>query len=138
MTLAVLLLCFLHLAIATAGLFTRNDLQAVCSNLSVSTPQAPQGPGPLNQGRVRPLFARRGQYERQRINVPSKEVLVPPNDLRPPSNVAPKPVKPNCSQFTQSCLPQSGCCDPFASCHCRFFNAICFCRMTNSLYKKKT
>ncbi|XP_044032881.1 agouti-related protein-like [Siniperca chuatsi] len=139
MKLAVLWLCILHLAFISAGLLTRNGPQAAHCNLSDSTAQGPQSTGSLNQGRQRPLFARRGQYERQRIHVPKpKEVPVPPNDLHPPSKVAPKPVKPNCSQLTQSCFPQSGCCDPSASCHCRFFNAICFCWRTNSLHKKKT
>ncbi|XP_070784607.1 agouti-related protein-like [Enoplosus armatus] len=139
MKLAVLWLCVLHLAFVSAGLFRSNDPPVAPSNLSRSRTQDPQSTGSLNQGRQRTLFARRGQYERQRIHVPKpKEVPAPPSDLRPPSKVAPKPVDPNCSQLTQSCLPQSGCCDPCASCHCRFFNTICFCRRTNSLYEKKT
>ncbi|XP_051267091.1 uncharacterized protein LOC127369603 [Dicentrarchus labrax] len=139
MKLAVSWFCILHLAFVSAGLFTRDGLQAAHNNLSGSRAHAPQSTGSLNQGRQRPLFARRGQYERQRIHVPKPKVVpVPPKDLPTPSKVAPKPTKFNCSELTQSCLPQSGCCDPCASCHCRFFNAICFCRRTNSFYEKKT
>ncbi|XP_037612214.1 agouti-signaling protein-like [Sebastes umbrosus] len=139
MKLAVLWLCMLHLAFVSAGLFNRKDLQTAHSNVSVSsraqqTPQRiqPLNTGSLNRGRQRPLFARIGQYERQRIIVPKKpKVPVPPKDGPSSPKVVPKPVKPKCSQLTQSCLPQSGCCDPSATCHCRFFNAICFCRRTN-------
>uniref|UniRef100_A0A3B4AE11 Agouti domain-containing protein n=1 Tax=Periophthalmus magnuspinnatus TaxID=409849 RepID=A0A3B4AE11_9GOBI len=46
---------------------------------------------------------------------------------------ASKPTTPRCSQLTQSCLPQDGCCDSWASCHCHFFNAICFCRRNTPL-----
>ncbi|XP_029313986.1 agouti-signaling protein-like [Cottoperca gobio] len=139
MKLAFIWLCFLHLTFVSAGLFTqRNDLQTDHSNVSVSRTQAPQriqplSTGSLNQGRQRPLFARRGQYERQRIHAQKPKVVhVPPNVVSPPSKVARKPVKPKCSQLKQSCLPQSGCCNQYATCHCRFFNAICFCRRTNS------
>ncbi|XP_018553706.1 agouti-signaling protein [Lates calcarifer] len=139
MKLALLCLCLLQLALVSAGIFTRNDLQATYSNLSASRAQSSHSTGSLNQGRQKPLFARRGQYERQRIHVPKHRVVpVPPNDHPPPPlspKVAPKPVNPKCSQVTQSCLPQSGCCDPNTMCHCRFFNAICFCRRAN---EKKT
>ncbi|XP_068160335.1 agouti-signaling protein-like isoform X2 [Antennarius striatus] len=92
-----------------------------------------------NRGSTRPLFARRGHYEQQRIQM-QKPKLVPVLRKNPPtpSNVPPKPVKPKCSHLTQTCVPQSGCCDPVASCHCRFFKAICFCRRTNSLSIKKS
>lgn len=61
-----------------------------------------------------------------------KVVSVPWNDIlpSPTTKVEAKPVEPSCSQLKQSCLPQFGCCDPRASCHCRFFNAICICRRT--------
>ncbi|XP_056220617.1 agouti-signaling protein-like [Seriola aureovittata] len=136
MKLAVFCLCILHVTFVSAGLFTRNDLQAVHSTLSVNRAQAPQSAGSLNQGRQRPLFARRGQYERQ--SVPKSRVVPaspnrspsPPPPPPPPTKVTPKPVKFKCSYLKQSCLPQSGCCEPYATCHCRFFNAICFCRRT--------
>ncbi|XP_010741851.1 agouti-signaling protein [Larimichthys crocea] len=129
--------CILHFALVCAGLFNRNDLQAAHSNLSGSRAQTPQSTGYLNQNRQRPLFARRRQYERQRIHVQKPKPILP--NIEPlPSKPAPKPANPNCSQLTQSCSPQSGCCDPCSSCHCRFFNAICFCRKTNSLCEKKT
>ncbi|XP_059182631.1 agouti-signaling protein-like [Centropristis striata] len=128
MKLAVLWLYILHLAFVSAGLLSRIDQQNAKTNMSVGLAQAPQSTGSLNPSRQR-LFARRGQYKRQRIHVPKPKVVpVTPNDIQPPNKVDPKPAKPNCSQMTQSCLPQSGCCDLSASCHCRFFNAICFCR----------
>ncbi|TDG97085.1 hypothetical protein EPR50_G00222320 [Perca flavescens] len=130
---AVMWLCIVHLALVSAGLFTRNDLQAAHSNVSSRRVRAPQSTESLYRGRQRPLFARRGQYERQRIHVPKDKVApVPLNDIPPPPKVTPKPMKPNCSSLTQSCLPQSGCCDPFATCHCRFFNAVCVCRRIKS------
>lgn len=55
----------------------------------------------------------------------------------PLPQVTPTPVKFTCSHLTQSCLPQSGCCEPHTTCHCRFFSAICFCRRTNWQYEKK-
>ncbi|XP_054479316.1 agouti-related protein-like [Anoplopoma fimbria] len=138
MKLAVMWLCILHLTVVSAGLYNRNDPRAGHSNVPGSRAKAPQktqppSTGSLIQGRQGPLFARRGQYERQRIHA-SKPKVVPalPNSAPPPSKAAPNPVKPECSQLTQSCLPQFGCCDQGATCHCRFFNAICFCRRITS------
>ncbi|XP_036935267.1 agouti-signaling protein-like [Acanthopagrus latus] len=129
MKLAVTWFWILYLALISAGLFTRNDLSAARRNVSDS-----QSTGSLNNNRHRTLFARRGKYERQRIYVPKPRVVpVPSDDLEPPAKVSPKPVKPSCSQLTQSCQPLSGCCDRCASCHCRFFNAICYCRKTNTV-----
>uniref|UniRef100_A0A3B4TL66 Agouti-signaling protein-like n=1 Tax=Seriola dumerili TaxID=41447 RepID=A0A3B4TL66_SERDU len=120
MKLAVFCLCILHVTFVSAGLFTRNDLQAVHSTLSVNRAQVPQSAGSLNQGRQRPLFARRGQYERQMVPAsPNRSPSPPPP---PPPKVTPKPVEFKCSYLKQSCLPQSGCCEPYATCHCRFFN----------------
>lgn len=36
---------------------------------------------------------------------------------------------PHCSRMKENCAPgpHSRCCDPCASCHCRFFNTICRC-----------
>ncbi|XP_020778844.2 agouti-signaling protein-like [Boleophthalmus pectinirostris] len=82
--------------------------------------------------RQRPIFARRGQYERQRVQVPAKPHKFPVGPTVP--KPAPKPSPSRCSQLTQSCLPQDGCCDLWASCHCHFFNAICFCRRTTPLH----
>ncbi|XP_069007201.1 agouti-signaling protein-like [Embiotoca jacksoni] len=138
MKLAVLCLCMLHLALVSSRLFARNDLQAAESSLSLGKAQAPRSTGSLNKGRVRPLFARRGQYERQRIHVPRPRVVpVAPKNIAPPAKVTPDPVISNCSQLTQSCFPQSGCCDPCATCHCHFFNTICFCWRVNSQCNKK-
>lgn len=63
----------------------------------------------------------------------------PKERATPPSVPLPSPTvkvedsaaETSCSQLTQSCVPQFGCCDPQALCHCRFFNAICFCRRLN-------
>ncbi|XP_047424482.1 agouti-signaling protein-like [Mugil cephalus] len=135
MKLAVLCLCFLHLAFVSSRLFARNNLQPTHSRT-----QAAQSTGSRNQGRLRPLFARRGQYERQRIYVPKpRRVTVPLVKIAPtsPQNAS-YPLKINCSELTQSCLPHSGCCDPCATCHCHFFNAICYCRRVSSQCEKKT
>ncbi|XP_068438401.1 agouti-signaling protein-like [Clinocottus analis] len=138
MKLAVLCLCLLHLTVVSAGQYTRKPPRNGHGNAAGSPAKAPQKPQPLGtgsviQGRQRPLFARRGQYERQRIHTSKPKVVpVAPNGALPPSRAAVKPVKPKCSQLTQSCLPQFGCCDSGATCHCRFFNAICFCRRSIS------
>ncbi|XP_035475741.1 agouti-signaling protein-like isoform X1 [Scophthalmus maximus] len=138
MKLAVLCLCVLHVTFADAGIFARNEPQATNRNLSANRERATQSAaGTSNHGRQRPLFARRGQYERQSVPKPGV-VHVSPNVLPRPRKVAPKPVMPTCSQPAQTCLPQSGCCGPHNMCHCRFFNAICFCRRKNSQYEKKT
>ncbi|KAM9839664.1 uncharacterized protein ACBR49_016656 [Aulostomus maculatus] len=131
MKLTVLCLCLLNVAFVTSRLFARNDLQFGRSNLSKTHQRTA-----LGQGRQRTLFARRGQYEQQRIYKP-KSVPVPPK-IVPPTKAAPKPSIPMCSQPGQSCFPQSGCCEPCSTCHCHFFNAICFCRRTNSQCTNKT
>uniref|UniRef100_A0A668ALK6 Agouti domain-containing protein n=1 Tax=Myripristis murdjan TaxID=586833 RepID=A0A668ALK6_9TELE len=91
----------------------------------------------LIQVRQRTLFARRGKYERQKMHV-MKPKVAPAPPRRPPPKVAPNPISPRCSRTGESCLPQSRCCEPCATCHCRFFNAICFCRKTNSQCGRKT
>uniref|UniRef100_A0A8C4ZI08 Agouti domain-containing protein n=1 Tax=Gadus morhua TaxID=8049 RepID=A0A8C4ZI08_GADMO len=55
----------------------------------------------------------------------------------PPPKVAKLPDAPRCTEVSKGCLPNSRCCDPCASCQCRFFNTICFCRKTNSMCGKK-
>ncbi|XP_042366845.1 agouti-signaling protein-like isoform X2 [Plectropomus leopardus] len=132
MKLVIMCLCIVHLSLASAGLSVRNDLQTAHNNVTVSWRKASQSTESLNLGRQRSLFARRGQYERQRIHAQKPKVPVPPKVGPPPSKVAPKPAKLKCSQLSQSCVPQSGCCDPRVSCHCRFFNTICFCRRIKS------
>uniref|UniRef100_A0A3Q3W5S5 Agouti domain-containing protein n=1 Tax=Mola mola TaxID=94237 RepID=A0A3Q3W5S5_MOLML len=127
MKLALPCFCVLQVAFVGAGLF-RGEQPEIGRG----------GRAQLAHSRQRPLFARRRQYEKQRIIVQkTKEVSVPLNNLPPPTEVAPKPVKPSCSQLTQTCLPQSGCCDLSASCHCRFFNAICFCRRIQMSFHPK-
>ncbi|XP_028289104.1 uncharacterized protein LOC114453412 isoform X2 [Parambassis ranga] len=135
MKLAILCLCILQLDIVSCRIFTRNNLQATYRG------QASQSTGfNMSRSRVKPLFARRGHYERQRIYVLKPRVVTAaPLHMSPTPEVTPvDPVSPKCSELAQSCLPQSGCCDPCAACHCRFFNAICFCRRVSSQCGKKT
>ncbi|XP_032925549.1 agouti-related protein isoform X1 [Catharus ustulatus] len=33
-----------------------------------------------------------------------------------------------CVRLLESCIGQIPCCDPCATCYCRFFNAVCYCR----------
>ncbi|NWV36153.1 AGRP protein, partial [Grantiella picta] len=37
-----------------------------------------------------------------------------------------------CVRLLESCLGQIPCCDPCATCYCRFFNAFCYCRKISS------
>ncbi|NXL07101.1 AGRP protein, partial [Mesembrinibis cayennensis] len=38
-----------------------------------------------------------------------------------------------CVRLLESCLGhQIPCCDPCATCYCRFFNAVCYCRKISS------
>ncbi|XP_029978657.1 agouti-signaling protein-like [Sphaeramia orbicularis] len=138
MKLAILCLCVLCVALADGRIFTRNDLQIAHKNMAGNRAQIPHSSAKSsNQSKQRTLFARRGQYERQRIHVPKPKV-VPSSPSAPSPKRRPKPVKPRCSQLTQSCVPQDGCCDRWAACHCHFFNAICHCRRTNPNHTQKT
>ncbi|KAL6098083.1 uncharacterized protein ACO6RY_13469 [Pungitius sinensis] len=138
MKLLVMCLCIVHLVAVGAGQSSDSDPRPGRSSVPVSRAKAPQktrslSAGPVIQDKQRPLFARRGQYERKRIPAPKPKVVHGPlKDPPPSSKVAPKPGNPTCSQLTQSCLPQFGCCATNATCHCRFFNAICFCRRSTS------
>nr|XP_004568531.1 agouti-signaling protein-like [Maylandia zebra] len=133
MKLALLCLCIVQLAFGSRRI---NDREAAARG-DVPLRKASHGTGSTNEIRVRPLFARRGHYERQRILVPKpRGGPAAQNEICPPAKVRPNPVKIKCSQLAQSCLPQSGCCDSCATCHCRFFNAICFCRKTKSQSEK--
>uniref|UniRef100_A0A672F695 Agouti domain-containing protein n=1 Tax=Salarias fasciatus TaxID=181472 RepID=A0A672F695_SALFA len=124
---ALALLCLLQLALVHGGLFSRHELQA-----------SSRGAGSPNQSRVRPLFARRGQLERQRIHVPKPKVAPgPPNHVPAPAKKEANAAKPPCSQLTHTCLPLSGCCDAHASCHCRFFNTICYCRRVKPQHESR-
>ena len=68
-----------------------------------------------------------------------KPKVAPEPPRLPPPKVKPKkPINPRCSLLGDSCVPHTRCCDPFVSCHCRFFNAICYCRRTNPQCRKKT
>ncbi|KAG7488283.1 hypothetical protein MATL_G00033530 [Megalops atlanticus] len=77
------------------------------------------------QGKTKTLFARRGVQEQQRLRAAKTK----------PELVA--PVK-RCSRVMESCVPNTPCCDPCASCHCRFFNAICYCWRLGRHCQKKT
>ncbi|KAI4901765.1 hypothetical protein NFI96_013519 [Prochilodus magdalenae] len=78
-----------------------------------------------NQRKPRTLFARRGavEYQKLRATKPHVEAV---------------PVTPRCSRVSESCFPHSNCCDPCASCHCRFFNTICYCWRLGRHCQKKT
>ncbi|XP_030613018.1 agouti-signaling protein-like [Archocentrus centrarchus] len=137
MKLALLCLCIAQLAFGSRRI--SDPRAAARGDVTVSRARASPSTGSLNEIRVRPLFARRGYYERQRILEPKpRGAPAAQNEICLPAKVSPNPVKIKCSQLAQSCLPQSGCCDPCAACHCRFFNTICFCRKTKSQYEKKT
>ncbi|XP_062235990.1 agouti-signaling protein-like [Platichthys flesus] len=133
MKVSLLCLCVLvHVCLVHAGLFGRDELQQTASSTKTKTSQST---GSSNHVRQRPLFARRGQYERQ--SVPKRKAGHNSQHGRPPpSKGVPRPVKPiMCAQLGQSCLPQSGCCVRHHICHCRFFNTICFCRRKHSVKK---
>nr|FAA00756.1 TPA: Agouti signaling peptide 2 [Tetraodon nigroviridis] len=115
---------FLHVASVAAGLFGGSDVKTSRSSLTGGRAQLPQNAGFWIQGTHRPLFARRKPYKRQRIMKKKPQAPRPSPTVR----VDGGPSLSGCSQLTQGCSPQFGCCDPQALCHCRFFNAICFCR----------
>ncbi|XP_053492304.1 agouti-signaling protein 2b [Ictalurus punctatus] len=73
------------------------------------------------------LFARRGLAEYER-----SQAMKPLND--------PVLKAPRCSRLKENCAPDSHshCCDPCASCHCRFFNAICRCWRLGRPCQRKT
>ncbi|XP_029001601.1 agouti-related protein-like [Betta splendens] len=123
---AVLSLCLC----VSAGLFTRKEDETSRNSLSAGGVDAAQSSGYVSKGRRRPLFARRGQYERQEPRVLKHSVASGFPDNRSSASKVSKTTKPKCSELSQSCLPTSRCCDPCSTCHCRFFKAICFCRRT--------
>uniref|UniRef100_A0A8C5H6Y5 Agouti domain-containing protein n=1 Tax=Gouania willdenowi TaxID=441366 RepID=A0A8C5H6Y5_GOUWI len=110
-----LFLCLLYVSLGCCRLFARTESLTDHRDPAGPSP-GPQSAGSVSRGRIQPLFARRGQYERQRS----------------PSKLDQDSVKPTCSQLTQSCRPVSGCCDVAVMCHCRFFNTICFCHRAKS------
>ncbi|XP_054621323.1 agouti-related protein-like [Dunckerocampus dactyliophorus] len=132
MKLPVLCFCLLHLAFVSGGLLTRNDLQSGGSNL------ISRRAGHQHGSRHRTLFARRGQYEQQKLQMmrPRGMPAVPKDNT--PTKAPPKPATTACSQLGQSCIPHQGCCEPCSACHCHFFKAICFCRRINMQCLKNT
>ncbi|XP_059901221.1 agouti-signaling protein-like [Gadus macrocephalus] len=129
-----LCLLLLQLKCLNARLLTKSDGKFIRGRLT--------GPGKsahnsdfFIQGKQRPLFARR-MYERQRVYEMRPRVR-PAYPKGPPPKVAKLPDAPRCTEVSEGCLPNSRCCDPCASCQCRFFNTICFCRKTNSMCRKK-
>ncbi|XP_015209867.2 agouti-signaling protein 2b [Lepisosteus oculatus] len=81
--------------------------------------------GVWNQGKPKTVFARRAVKEQQILRALKQKQ-------------APEPPSRRCSRVMESCIFHSLCCDPCASCHCRFFNAICYCRRLNRHCQKKT
>ncbi|XP_035392215.1 agouti-signaling protein 2b isoform X2 [Electrophorus electricus] len=45
------------------------------------------------------------------------------------------PVR-RCALLNESCLVNTPCCEPCASCHCRLFNTICHCWRLGACHKK--
>uniref|UniRef100_A0A8C6PXI2 Agouti domain-containing protein n=1 Tax=Nothobranchius furzeri TaxID=105023 RepID=A0A8C6PXI2_NOTFU len=68
----------------------------------------------------------------------SYQTVSPSPKSFPPTHVALSSVMSECSLLGQSCTLLCGCCDPCATCHCRFFNTICFCRKSSFHCEKKT
>ncbi|XP_057680796.1 agouti-signaling protein-like [Corythoichthys intestinalis] len=130
MKLSVLCLCVLHLMFVSAGLLTSNDLQSGSSDMAKISRRAGGLPS-----KYRTLFARRGQYEQQKLLMMRTKGMP---DVPKDSKDAQKPASAVCSQLGQSCLPQQGCCEPCSTCHCHFFKAICFCRRINMQCIKNT
>ncbi|KAL4631042.1 agouti-related protein-like isoform X1 [Arapaima gigas] len=84
---------------------------------SLTQDQEPVGDtaGVLNKGRPKALFARRGGQQQQRRYMNANGEL------------APVALGRRCSRGAENCGPQIPCCDPCSTCHCRFFNTICYC-----------
>ncbi|XP_061662030.1 agouti-related protein-like [Syngnathoides biaculeatus] len=131
MKLSLLSLFVLLLAFVSGGLLTSKDIQSGSRDLTKISSRAGIFPN-----KHRTLFARRGQYEQQKLQMmrPKGMPSLPKNS----STKAPKPASATCSQLGQSCLPNQGCCEPCSSCHCHFFKAICFCRRINVKCTKNT
>ncbi|KAK7878014.1 hypothetical protein WMY93_031327 [Mugilogobius chulae] len=126
MRLAVVCVLTLMCFVAAEGrIFTRNDLQKTYKRMSAIKPAHSQVRTLNAAQRQRPIFARRGQYERQQIHVPAKSKF----PLHPaPPKATPKPLNPRCSQLTPELPPSGRLLRPLGLLHCHFFNAICFCR----------
>ncbi|KAJ8336848.1 hypothetical protein SKAU_G00380680 [Synaphobranchus kaupii] len=78
--------------------------------------------GVLNQRKS--LFARRGHIRHQKpMGLQSAAKPREPKPPRPP----PAPPARRCPRVSDSCSPHNPCCDPCTTCHCRFFNTICYC-----------
>uniref|UniRef100_A0A3P9NMP2 Agouti domain-containing protein n=1 Tax=Poecilia reticulata TaxID=8081 RepID=A0A3P9NMP2_POERE len=120
MKLAVHCLCFLHFVLLSFGLDTYISLSRSKSFFFFYLFFALI---------VRTLFARRALYEQQKIHETvtfNIFHLTPPPPLKYTSSLS--NFQKKCSLLGQSCVPLCGCCDPCTTCHCRFFNAICYCR----------
>ncbi|KAG9333739.1 hypothetical protein JZ751_010290 [Albula glossodonta] len=95
-------------------------------------------------GKQKRLFARRGLVRRQRPLALQRAMLQKPNKQpkqpkQPKVLPAPPAVPPQrCPRVMESCVPQVPCCDPCATCHCRFFNTICYCWRIGRLCPKKS
>ncbi|KAM9774697.1 agouti-related protein-like [Syngnathus typhle] len=133
MKLSILCSCVLHLAFVSGGLLTSNDLQRGSRELTKISSRAGNFPN-----RYRTLFARRGQYEQQKLLMMRPKGVPVHSEETSTKAAAPKPASTTCSQLGQSCLPHQGCCEPCSTCHCHFFKAICFCRRINMKCAKNT
>ncbi|KAG9333071.1 hypothetical protein AGOR_G00172850 [Albula goreensis] len=125
---AVLCFCLLRVASVHSMLDARDVPKN--SDVDVSLKDKPSvESGARNQGKTKALFARRGLQERQKLRV-VKVQKVPAPALPPPAR--------RCSRVMESCIPHTPCCDPCSTCHCRFFNAICYCWRLGRHCQKKS
>ncbi|XP_010123972.1 PREDICTED: agouti-related protein, partial [Chlamydotis macqueenii] len=65
----------------------------------------------------------------QRGGVLEPQVTLPELSYRHPKEQGEGRPPRRCARLLESCLGhQVPCCDPCATCYCRFFNAFCYCR----------
>ncbi|XP_036375423.1 agouti-signaling protein 2b [Megalops cyprinoides] len=91
--------------------------------------------GVWSQGKPKRLFARRGLPHRQKPSALHR--VAKPKQSKHPKQQPAVPVR-RCPRVMESCVPNMPCCDPCATCHCRFFNIICHCWRLGRHCPKKT
>ncbi|XP_054624195.1 agouti-signaling protein 2b [Dunckerocampus dactyliophorus] len=73
------------------------------------------------------------------VKNPVEEIKALQDDIKKRTSEAATPVR-RCSLLRESCSSHVPCCDPCASCRCRFFNIVCHCWRVNRscLTRRKT
>ncbi|XP_060776706.1 agouti-signaling protein 2b [Neoarius graeffei] len=106
----LLVLCVVFVRVHVALLMAEEEPRASPTHCIFRQPDL------WNPEKPQTLFARRGFTEYQRL-----QAMKPLGD--------PVLKAPRCSKLKENCAPgsHSHCCDPCASCHCRFFSTICRC-----------